>query len=123
MLAAQSLLAYCDKDYRDLIHVCTFASPRTGSRDFCGWFDGVDVVRYVNTVDVVPTIPPSTGKVLGPDMQEVNDERIRAERQAGYKKLNRIYGSTQGFAVAPYNEPPKVSSTSFLSETLLSMLA
>jgi len=110
MLAAQSLLAYSVEDYQDLLHVCTFAAPRTGNRDFCEWFDGVDVVRYVNTEDVVPTIPPSTGTVLGPDMQEVNDERIRAERQSGYKNLNNTFASTQGVARAPADVSPQGSA-------------
>ena len=54
------------------------------------------MVRYVNSEDTVPTLPPPTGKIFGPDMGETNVEKVRAERERGYEKLNSQFATTRG---------------------------
>jgi hypothetical protein len=96
MLSAQLLLSHDIKGYQDALSICTFGAPRTGNNGFAEWFNDVEVVRYVNSEDIVPTLPPSTGKVFGADMNEVNVDMIRAERQKAYRRLDWYFASTKG---------------------------
>ncbi|MFN9622073.1 MAG: lipase family protein [Cyanobacteriota bacterium] len=96
MLAGQLLLSHDLDGYQQALSICTFGAPRTGNNGFADWFHGVDVIRYINSEDTVPTLPPPTGKVFGPDMEESNVELVRAERQRGYQKLNALFSSTKG---------------------------
>ncbi len=96
MLAGQLLLSHDLEGYRRALSICTFGAPRTGNNGFAAWFEDVEVVRYINSEDTVPTLPPPTGKVFGPDMEESNVEIVRAERQRGYRKLNAVFASTKG---------------------------
>jgi hypothetical protein len=96
MLAGQLLLSHDLEGYQQALSICTFGAPRTGNNGFAEWFEGVEVVRYINSEDTVPTLPPPTGKVFGPDMDESNVELVRAERQRGYRKLNAVFSSTKG---------------------------
>lgn len=96
MLAGQFLLSHDLQGYQHALSVCTFGAPRTGNNGFADWFQGVDVVRYVNSEDTVPTLPPPTGKIFGPDMDETNVEKVRAERERGYEHLSAQFATTKG---------------------------
>ena len=96
MLAGQFLLSHDLHGYQRALSVCTFGAPRTGNNGFAEWFQHVDVVRYVNSEDTVPTLPPPTGKIFGPDMEESNVEKVRAERERGYENLNSQFATTKG---------------------------
>jgi hypothetical protein len=96
MLAGQLLLSHDLAGYQHALSICTFGAPQTGNNGFAEWFQGIEVIRYVNSEDTVPTLPPPTGKVFGPDMDESNVELVRAERQRGYRKLNAMFSSTKG---------------------------
>lgn len=106
MLSGQLLLSHDTKGYRDTLSICTFGAPRTGNNGFAEWFNGVDVVRYVNSEDTVPTLPPSTGKVFGADMNQGNVDKIRAERQDGYRQLDSFYAATKGRMKLPNTSLP-----------------
>lgn len=101
MLAGQLLLSHDLEGYQQALSICTFGAPRTGNNGFAEWFQGIDVVRYINSEDTVPTLPPPTGKVFGPDMEESNVELVRAERQRGYRRLNAVFSSTKGDMAVP----------------------
>lgn len=60
------------KDKFDLTTSCTFASPRVGNQEFARRFDQlpIDSWRIVNTLDLVPKLPPSIPMVL--DYDHVN---------------------------------------------------
>ncbi len=96
MLSGHLLLSHDTNGYQDAVSICTFGAPRTGNNGFAEWFDGVDVVRYVNSEDTVPTLPPSTGKLFGADMSASNVDTVRAERQRGYRRLDEFFASTKG---------------------------
>jgi hypothetical protein len=96
MLACQFLLSHDLHGYQSVLSICTFGAPRTGNSGFAEWFQGVDVVRYVNSEDTVPTLPPPTGTIFGPDMDESNVEQVRAKRERGYQKLNSQFATTKG---------------------------
>lgn len=96
MLAAQHLLSHDSNAYRNLLSVCTFAAPRVGNSGFAEWFTDVDVVRYVNSEDIVPNIPPATGKLLGNDMNEFHNGRIKAEREQGFSNVDKTFGLRLG---------------------------
>ena len=96
MLAGQFLLSHDLHGYQRALSICTFGAPRTGNNGFAEWFQNVDVVRYVNSEDTVPTLPPPTGKIFGPDMEESNVEKVRAERERGYENLNSQFATTKG---------------------------
>jgi hypothetical protein len=104
MLAGQFLLSFDREGYQDILSICTFAAPRVGNEGFAAWFEEVDVVRYVNTEDVVPTVPPSTSKLLGEDMDEFHVQKIRAERQRGFRNINTTFASTKGGVGSPAEE-------------------
>jgi len=96
MLAGFLLLSYDAPGYRPGVSICTFGAPRVGNQEFGNWFDGVEVVRYANTEDTVPTVPPPTAKVFGSDMNESNNIQVRMRRQMGYEAIDRTFGATQG---------------------------
>ena len=96
MLAGFQLLTHDYSAYKDILSVCTFGSPRVGNQDFCDWFRECDVVRYANTEDVVPTVPPSTVNLFGSDMKETNSSKVLALREAGYRQLDDTFGATKG---------------------------
>ena len=96
MLAGQFLLSHDLHGYQKALSVCTFGAPRTGNNGFAEWFQDVDVVRYINSEDTVPTLPPPTGKIFGKDMQESNVDQVRAERERGYQQLNSQFATTKG---------------------------
>lgn len=96
MLAGQLLLSHDLEGYQKALAICTFGAPRTGNQGFAEWFEDVRVVRYVNSEDTVPTLPPPTGKVFGPDMNEIHVDRVRAERELGYSSLDAQFSSTKG---------------------------
>jgi hypothetical protein len=56
----------------DITTLCTFASPRVGNQEFCRTFDllPIDSWRVVNTLDIVPKLPPHIPVVL--DYDHVN---------------------------------------------------
>ncbi len=96
MLAGFHLLTHDYEAYKDILSVCTFGAPRVGNQDFCNWFNKCDVVRYANTEDIVPTVPPSTVNLFGSDMKETNNAKIIAMREAGYRQLDDTFGATKG---------------------------
>jgi hypothetical protein len=96
MLAGQFLLSQDLPGYQPALSICTFGAPRTGNNGFAEWFQHVDVVRYINSEDTVPTLPPPTGKIFGSDMDETNVEKVRAERERGYQRLNSQFATTKG---------------------------
>jgi hypothetical protein len=96
MLAGFLLLSYDKEGYSPLLSICTFGAPRVGNQAFGRWFNAVEVVRYVNSEDTVPTVPPPTAKVFGTDMNETNNEQVRARRQKGYEAINDTFGATKG---------------------------
>lgn len=96
MLAGFLLLTHDSSGYKPILSICTFGAPRVGNPDFGEWFKGADVVRYVNTEDTVPTVPPPTSKIFGSDMNEFNNDKVRAQRQMGYETISRQFGATQG---------------------------
>jgi len=54
------------------------------------------LVRYVNSEDIVPTIPPPTSKLFGADMNEFNSDKVKAQRQQGLENINKTFAFTQG---------------------------
>jgi len=96
MLAGFYLLTHDYEAYKDILSICTFGAPRVGNQDFCSWFKSVDVVRYFNTEDVVPTVPPPTASLFGSDMNETNNEKVIALKEDGYRRFDDTYGITKG---------------------------
>lgn len=56
----------------------TYASPRVGDTTFAAHFEELEHYRIANSEDLVPAVPPSTGKLMGPEMfgQPIWDEGI-----------------------------------------------
>ena len=96
MLSGFYLLTHDYEAYKDILSICTFGAPRVGNQDFCDWFNCVDVVRYFNTEDVVPTVPPPTASLFGSDMNETNNEKVIALKEDGYRRFDDTYGVTKG---------------------------
>jgi len=46
----------------------TYASPRVGDTTFAAHFKELEHYRIANSEDLVPAVPPSTGKLMGPEM-------------------------------------------------------
>ena len=105
LLAGQHLLSQDYEAYQSILSICTFAAPRTGNIGFSEWFSLVDVVRYVNSEDIVPTVPPSTRNLLGEDMNEFNDGKIKAERERGFVNIDELYAIRKGGVKANELEP------------------
>ena len=101
MLSGFNLLTHDYETYKDILSICTFGAPRVGNRDFCSWFDEVDLVRYFNTEDAVTAVPPPTANLFGSDMNESNNEKVVALRQDGYRQFNDMYGATKGLDYRP----------------------
>jgi hypothetical protein len=53
----------------DITTLCTFASPRVGNKEFALLFDllPIDSWRIVNTLDIVPKLPPHIPVLLDYD--------------------------------------------------------
>ena len=96
MLAGLLLISHDSIGYKPITTICTFGAPRVGNQDFGLWFDNVSIVRYVNTEDIVPTIPPPTSKLFGADMNESNSDKVKAQRQQGLENINKTFAFTQG---------------------------
>ena len=101
MLSGAHLLTHDYEAYKDILSICTFGAPRVGNQDFCNWFKNVDVVRYFNTEDVVPTVPPPTSSLFGSDMNESNNEKVIGMREDGYRRFDETYGATKGLTYKP----------------------
>jgi len=111
MLAGQYILSQDQKDYKDRLSICTFAAPRVGNREFAQWFNDVDVVRYVNSEDIVPSVPPATGTLLGDDMNEFHDGQIKAEREKGFSNIDQTFGLRLGQIKGEHNNLSSASNT------------
>ncbi len=48
--------------------VYTYASPRVGDPVFAGYLKGTECYRIANSEDLVPAVPPATGRLKGPEM-------------------------------------------------------
>lgn len=81
--------------YNENLAICTFAAPRVGDESFKKVFDEINVVRYVNTEDIVPTVPPATSVLLGSDMK-LTPEGLREYKKSGVKSIANIYKATAG---------------------------
>jgi triacylglycerol lipase len=46
----------------------TYASPRVGDKAFASYFQDLQCYRIANSEDLVVAVPPSTGRLLGPEM-------------------------------------------------------
>lgn len=75
-----------ENPYHESLVICTFAAPRVGDEIFASVFDGIEVVRYVNTEDIVPTVPPATSRLLGADMS-LTPEGLRSYKEAGFSAI------------------------------------
>jgi hypothetical protein len=88
--------------FHNRLDICTFAAPRVGDPNFARVFDEFPVVRYVNTEDVVPTVPPATGKLLGVDMK-LTPEGMREFKRKGVRNFNDLFAATNGAAFDLFN--------------------
>ena len=81
--------------YSENMAICTFAAPRVGDDAFKSVFKDISVVRYVNTEDIVPTVPPATSRLLGADMN-LTPEGLRSYKSDGIRSVAGIYQATAG---------------------------
>lgn len=81
--------------YSQRLAICTFAAPRVGDNAFKSVFRDINVVRYVNTEDIVPTVPPATKRLLGADMS-LTPEGLRSYKSEGISSIASIYQATAG---------------------------
>lgn len=81
--------------YSENLAICTFAAPRVGDNAFKSVFNDISVFRYVNTEDIVPTVPPATGRLLGADMN-LTPEGLRSYKSDGISSIAAIYQATAG---------------------------
>ncbi len=84
-----------ENPYSENLAICTFAAPRVGDNAFKSVFNDINVVRYVNTEDIVPTVPPATSRLLGEDMS-LTPEGLRSYKSDGISSIANIYQSTAG---------------------------
>ena len=84
-----------ENPYSANLAICTFAAPRVGDNVFKSVFKDINVIRYVNTEDVVPTVPPATSRLLGADMK-LTPEGLRSYKAAGISSIASIYQATAG---------------------------
>ena len=97
--------------------ICTFGAPRTGDPSFADIFNGATVVRYVNTEDVVPTVPPATGHLLGIDMK-LTPEGMKEYKRKGVQNFNNIFTATDGEAPGRFvGNVLRSCKSAFLSST------
>lgn len=81
--------------YSDNLAICTFAAPRVGDNAFKSVFNDISVIRYVNTEDIVPAVPPATVRLLGADMN-LTPEGLRSYKSDGISSIAGIYQVTAG---------------------------
>jgi triacylglycerol lipase len=81
--------------YSDKLAICTFGAPRVGDNAFKSVFNDISVFRYVNTEDIVPTVPPATSRLLGADMI-LTPEGMRSYKSDGVTSIAGIYQATAG---------------------------
>jgi hypothetical protein len=81
--------------YSDSLAICTFAGPRVGDKAFKSVFKDITVVRYVNSEDIVPTVPPATSKLLGEDMR-LTPEGLQAFKAQGVASVVNTFNATAG---------------------------
>jgi hypothetical protein len=97
-----------ENPYKEKLAICTFAGPRVGDKAFKSAFEDITVIRYVNTEDIVPTVPPATNKLLGEDMK-LTPEGLRSYKSAGIASITNTYqaraGSVQRGLEADKNTP------------------
>ncbi len=84
-----------ESQYSANLAICTFAAPRVGDNAFKSVFNDTNVFRYVNTEDVVPTVPPATSRLLGADMN-LTPEGLRSYKSDGISSIADIYQATAG---------------------------
>jgi triacylglycerol lipase len=84
-----------ENPYSANLAICTFAAPRVGDNAFKSAFNNISVIRYVNTEDVVPTVPPATSRLLGADMK-LTPEGLRSYKSDGISSIAGIYQATAG---------------------------
>jgi len=84
-----------ENPYKKTLAICTFAAPRVGDNAFKSVLKDINVVRYVNTEDIVPTVPPATSRLLGADMS-LTPEGLRLYKSAGISSIANIYQATAG---------------------------
>jgi hypothetical protein len=84
-----------ENPYIKNLAICTFAAPRVGDNAFKSVFKDINVVRYVNTEDIVPTVPPATSRLLGADMS-LTPEGLRSYKSDGISSIANIYQATAG---------------------------
>ena len=84
-----------ENPYIKNLAICTFAAPRVGDNAFKSVFKDINVVRYVNTEDIVPTVPPATSRLLGADMS-LTPEGLRSYKSDGISSITNIYQATAG---------------------------
>ena len=84
-----------ENSYSENLAICTFAAPRVGDNAFKSVFNDINVFRYVNTEDVVPTVPPATSRLLGADMS-LTPEGLRSYKSDGISSIAGIYQATAG---------------------------
>lgn len=113
MLAGQMLLSR-DAKYVEILSICTFGAPRTGNEGFAAWFQSLDVVRYVNSEDIVPTMPPPTGKLFGSDIADNSSEIMIAERVSAYRGINNQFRANKGFIQYSKNKEIKSIEEAFI---------
>jgi triacylglycerol lipase len=75
--------------------VYTFASPRVGNPEFAKVFDtyGISCYRIANSEDVVTHVPPNSGKLLGPEMNN--------PKERSYSLFQRAVGTVEAYAKSP----------------------
>lgn len=67
----------------------SFAGPRTGDPVFANHFNELEqCYRIANTEDIVPTVPPATGKLVGLEM--LNPNLSPAQRKAQQNRLESL---------------------------------
>ncbi len=84
-----------DNPYNERLAICTFAGPRVGDDAFKSVFNEINVVRYVNTEDIVPTVPPATSKLTGADMR-LTPEGLRSYKLDGISSIANVYRVSAG---------------------------
>lgn len=91
--------------YPKRMAICTFGAPRVGDRLFCNSLKDVQIVRYVNTEDVVPTVPPATSQLLGDDMN-FTPEGLREYKRRGLGAISSFYSASAGAMKSTTGAPP-----------------
>jgi hypothetical protein len=62
----------------------TFASPRVGDPKFADHFANLECFRVANSENIVTTVPPATGQLIGEEMlMEMNDKQKNTAKSIG----------------------------------------